>query len=376
MVTGIGVPKGREQNVSGHVQLPMHTAELLCEAGVEVHLITTRFREDYVLPNVVPNPALVPLHFVTDGRRRGEIGKQNSKTGYHPLAMIKQLKEILRLTRDLELDVLHLFGVDRMTLLAGILNILGNNCPVISTAYKPPQPGFWGPIYRKSAAIVCSTQFVTDKCRGVGGKANLIRPGITRDFRSELNGCIPGERYRILFWREGTYDQGCDLVLEAFDVLAPKYPTFSFDFALRENRFEVPGIKELCGKHENVHVFRFPYPAGLSLAQLIAEALCVVLPFRKLTIQPQLSIAESLKAGAATICTELGSCSELVRHGQTGFVIPPGDGAALTSALGQLLDDVSGTLKMGQVAERDIATRWNWQNYLEELMQLYEQIQA
>ncbi|QEG34693.1 glycosyltransferase family 4 protein [Bythopirellula goksoeyrii] len=372
MVTGIGVPKGREQNVSGHVQLPMHTATLLREAGVEVRLITTCFREDYVLPKVVPGPAVVPLHFVTDGRRRGEVGKQNIKAGYYPLAMVKHLREILRLTRDLKLDMLHLFGADRMTLLAGLLNMLGSSCPVISTAYKPPHPGIWAPLYRKSKAIACSTQFVANKCASVGGKAQLVRPGITRDFRTELNGCEPGERKRVLFWREGTYEQGCDLVLTAFDALAPQYPELSFDLALRENRFEVPGVQALCEKHENVSVFRFPYPDEISLARLIAESLCVVLPFRKLTIQPQLAIAESLKAGVATICTELGSCSELVLHEKTGLVVPAEDDTALTSAIKELIEDAEGTLRMGQEAERDIEARWNWNKYTEELLKLYD----
>lgn len=374
MVTGIGVPPGREQNVSGHVQLPMRTAELLCEAGVEVHLITTRFREGYVLPNVVPDPSLIPLHFVEDGRRRGDIGKQNQKTGYRPLAMAGQLRQILRLTRELDLDVLHLFGMDRMSRLAGVLNILGCSCPVLSTAYKPLQRGIWSPVYRKASTIVSSTQFVTDSCASLGCRAHLIRPGIPRDFRDELDGQVPGQRRRVLFWREATHYQGCDLALEAFDALAPKYPDLSFDLAVRENRDEVPGLEELVEAHSNVNLYRFPYPEGMNLARLIAEAVCVVLPFRKLSIQPQLAIAESLQAGAATVCSDVGSCKELVLHGRTGLVVPPNDGAALTSALQQLLDDVSGTLGMGDEAERDIASRWNWGKYTNELKELYSQL--
>ncbi len=375
MVTGIGVPRGREQNVSGHVQLPMRTAELLQETGAEVHLITTQFRDDYVLPEVVPSPKIVPLHIVADGRRRGEVGKQNAKSGYRPLAMVQQLRQILRITRDLKLDVLHLFGMDRMSRLAGLLRLLGSSCPVISTAYRPIPKSLWGALYRRSDAILCSTQYVTDLCTRVSNKVHLIRPGISRDFRAELAGATPGPRTRVLCWREATLDQGGDLVLDTFDTLAPKYPQLSFDLAVRENRHEVPGVEALAEKHSNVHLFRFPYPDGVSLARLMAESLCVVLPFRQLTIQPQLAIAESLRAGVATVCTDLGSCNELVRHQRTGLVVPPGDGPALTSAVTQLLDHVDNTLKMGAEAEQDIAARWNWHSYLEETMRLYSQLQ-
>lgn len=374
MVTGIGVPRGREQNVSGHVQLPMRTAELLREAGDEVHLITTQFRDDYVLPEVVPDASVVPLHIVADGRRRGEVGKQNSKSGYRPMAMIRQLKQILGLTRELKLDVLHLFGMDRMSRLAGLLRLLGSKCPVICTAYKPMRRGLWGPIYRRSDAILCSTQYVTDRCASLGNRVHLIRPGISRDFHAELAGATPGPKTRVLCWREATLDQGGDLVRQTFDALAPRYPDLSFDLALRENRHEVPGVKAIAEKHPNVNLLRFPYPDGLSLARLVTESLCVVLPFRRLTIQPQLAIAESLKAGSATVCTDVGSCSELVQHQRTGLVVPPDDGAALTTAVTQLLDHREATLEMGQQARRDMAERWNWSNYRDDLMEIYRSL--
>jgi len=372
MVTGIGVPRGREKNVSGHVQLPMRTAELLQAAGSEVHLITTQFRDDYVLPEVVPDPARVPLHVVADGRRRGEVGKQNAKSGYRPLAMIRQLRQMLRLARELQLDVLHVFGMDRMSRLAGLLRLLGSPCPVISTAYRPFSTGLWGPIYRRSDAVVCSTQYVTDLCAKVRGQVHLIRPGIARDFRTELDGLTPGPRRRVLCWREATLDQGADLALAAFDALAPTYPDLSFDMAFRENRHEVPGVQQLAEKHANVNLFRFPYPEGISLARLIAESLCVVLPFRQLTIQPQLAIAESLQAGAATVCTDIESCGELVRHEHTGLVVPPNDHVALTAAVAQLLDNREATVAMCHEAECDMALRWNWNTYRDNLIKLYQ----
>jgi len=55
-------------------------------------------------------------------------------------------------------------------------------------------------------------------------------------------------------------------------------------------------------------------------------------------------------------------------------MVPPGDGSALTDAVAQLLDHQEATLKMGQQAERDMAERWNWNTYRDNLMELYRSL--
>lgn len=373
-VTGIGVPPGRESNVSGHVQLPMRSCEALVDRGHRVHLITNKFDDDYVLPHVVPSRERVPLHFVPYGRRRGRVGMQNQKSGYRPLAMIRQLQVMKRLARDLELDVLHLFGVVRMAGLGGVLKLIGVKTPVAVTNYKPLRSKLWAGMYRRVDALVASTDFVAEQSRRIGVEVELLRPGIVRDITDELGDASVGERRRVLFWREASREAGGDLVLEAFDRLAPKHPECTFDLAVRANRFELPGVDELAARHENVHVHRFPYAPGVSLASLLAESLCVALPFRQLTTHPQLAVAESLLAGVATIASDVGSNNELVRHGETGLVVPTDDAGALTAAIERLLADRERTLAMGREARRDILERWNWHNYGENLVGLYERL--
>lgn len=373
-VTGIGVPRGRETNVSGHVQLPMLTCEALQDRGHRAHLITSEFDSDYVLPNVVPPADRLPRHFVPDGRRRGRIGMQGQKRGYRPWALLQQLRAMKRLARELELDVLHLFGVVRMAGLGGVLKIVGLKVPVVVTAYQPLRSKLWAPAYRRVDAIVASTEFVAEQSRRLGIEVELIRPGIVRDLVQELGGDAVGPKRRVLFWREASHDAGGDLAVEAFDRLAPKYPDYSFDLAVRANRFEVPGVDELAAKHANVEIHRFPYPPGCSLATLVAESVCVALPFRKLSTHPQLAVAESLLAGVATIASDVGSNPELVRDGETGLLVPPNDAGALADAIERLLADRERTLAMGRAARVDTLQQWNWDDYAEKLLGRYERL--
>jgi glycosyltransferase involved in cell wall biosynthesis len=48
----------------------------------------------------------------------------------------------------------------------------------------------------------------------------------------------------------------------------------------------------------------------------------------------------------------------------------------LTCALRILLDDPEATLAMCREAERDMKDRWNWERYIEQLVQLYQQVQC
>lgn len=50
-----------------------------------------------------------------------------------------------------------------------------------------------------------------------------------------------------------------------------------------------------------------------------------------------LAIAEAMAAGLPTVATDIGGCSEIVRHGVTGILVPVADTAALTSALATLM---------------------------------------
>ena len=72
-----------------------------------------------------------------------------------------------------------------------------------------------------------------------------------------------------------------------------------------------------------------------------------------------LTITEAMAAGVPMIVTDLGGSPELVRDGETGFVVPPKDPAAFAAAIRRLLSDPGLAIEMGTKAralvERDHA---------------------
>src|SRR5262249_2794426 len=59
-------------------------------------------------------------------------------------------------------------------------------------------------------------------------------------------------------------------------------------------------------------------------------------------------------AGRAALVTEVGGNPDVVRHGETGFVVPPEDPAALGQGLERLLGDADLRARMGEASLR----RW------------------
>ena len=169
-------------------------------------------------------------------------------------------------------------------------------------------------------------------------------------------------------------ENGADICVEAFNSLAPKYPEVTFEMAIRPHWNEIDGIATLESEHENVHIHKFPYQDGVTLADLVTGSCIIALPFRKHSIHPQLAIAESLSAGVPVITSDLCSAPELVQDGKTGRVVPVGDVQATTDAIDQLLADPDGTKAMGVDASETMKNEWGWDHYVEEITKVYEMV--
>lgn len=61
-------------------------------------------------------------------------------------------------------------------------------------------------------------------------------------------------------------------------------------------------------------------------------------------------LSEAGAAGLPLVSTDVGAIPEIVRDGETGRIVPVGDDGALAAALGQLVDDRDGRLRMGAAA--------------------------
>jgi glycosyltransferase involved in cell wall biosynthesis len=94
----------------------------------------------------------------------------------------------------------------------------------------------------------------------------------------------------------------------------------------------------------------------------------VVLPYREIDQSGVLYTA--LAFGKALVLSDVGGFSEV----GTGRLVPPGDPAALRSALGSLLTNESERKQLGEEAGRLAASRYTWDRSAALHMQLYRDL--
>ena len=82
-------------------------------------------------------------------------------------------------------------------------------------------------------------------------------------------------------------------------------------------------------------------------------------------------VIEGMAMGLPVVATSIGGSVDQVDHGVTGFLVPPGDAAALAAALEPLVTDAHRRASMGAAGLERMRTRFHIDEMLRRLLQLY-----
>jgi len=89
-----------------------------------------------------------------------------------------------------------------------------------------------------------------------------------------------------------------------------------------------------------------------------------------------LTLLESMACGTAVIGTRVGAIPEHVREGETGYLVPPNDPAALRQALHRLLDNPALAVRLG-ARGREVACRdFSWVTVARRCLDAYDTVRA
>ena len=80
---------------------------------------------------------------------------------------------------------------------------------------------------------------------------------------------------------------------------------------------------------------------------------------------------EAMACGTPVIATDVGGLSQLVRDGETGFLVPGMDAVALAERLGQVLSDKELREHLGGKAA-EYAEAYAWPGIAEQIIDLYK----
>lgn len=131
-----------------------------------------------------------------------------------------------------------------------------------------------------------------------------------------------GERLKVLFIGRFDRQKGIDVLLEA---LAPV-----------QDQFSVRLIGGAVGDEEDVDFDKYPFAQRTGwldapeISAYLHECDVVAVPSRWEGFG--LVAIEAMRMGKPVIASDIGGLSEIVVHGKTGFLVPPGDAEALRDA--------------------------------------------
>ncbi|OGK79645.1 MAG: hypothetical protein A2W08_04525 [Candidatus Rokubacteria bacterium RBG_16_73_20] len=205
-------------------------------------------------------------------------------------------------------------------------------------------------------------------------KVVVVRNGIDADAfvpcrppaaaRAEL-GLGPGDRPIGLVARMTEQKAHVDL-LDALPAVLARVPALACvligDGPLRaaiEARARALGVAGRC---------RFT-GARADVADLVAALEIVVLPSRSEGLP--FALLEAMALGKPVVATTVGGCPEVVEHGRTGLLTPPGDPPALADAILRLLECPGEARAMGEAGAARVRADFTLTRMVRELEAIY-----
>ena len=85
---------------------------------------------------------------------------------------------------------------------------------------------------------------------------------------------------------------------------------------------------------------------------------------------------EAAAAGCAVVASDHGGLPEILRDGETGRLVAPGDPLALAVAVAELLDDPAARRRLGTAAAGEVRARFSAERLLERIQALYDELRA
>ncbi len=133
---------------------------------------------------------------------------------------------------------------------------------------------------------------------------------------------------------EITERKGIDLLLQAFDLLIQKKLQAQL-LIIGEGPLRRQLQKQYRHLEESHDIHFLGYQKDVRSYLSISDLF--VLP--SLGEELPLSILEAMASGVPVIATDVGGIPELIKHGESGWLVKPGEAHELTSALSYLMDD-------------------------------------
>jgi glycosyltransferase involved in cell wall biosynthesis len=202
----------------------------------------------------------------------------------------------------------------------------------------------------------------------------------TRRFRPEGGS---GGRGGVLYVGRITPHKGIDRLLRALPPHASLTVAGStgHDPALPERDYPML-LRRLAADRQ----VRFTGPvADIDLPELFRTAAVFALPTVERTCYGRsvavtellgLTVLEAMASGTPVVVSRTGGLPEIVRDGETGFLVTPGDVAELSDRIDRLLRDPALARRMGRAARESVLEQFTWERTAQRCLTAYAELRG
>ena len=177
---------------------------------------------------------------------------------------------------------------------------------------------------------------------------------------------------RVLYAGVLTPEKGVHHLVDAFAAIAREFPRARLDLVGREASKGYAADLRARVKRDRLHErVRF-------VGEVPQEELALWMHGSSALVLPSLSeglgrvIIEAMATGTPVIGSHVGGIPELIEDGETGFLVPPGDPAALSDQLRWILQRPREAREMGRRARRFARRVFSTEGYVESYGSLFQ----
>lgn len=163
-------------------------------------------------------------------------------------------------------------------------------------------------------------------------------------------------------------EKGVDVLVKAMEGVAARLWIFGTGPAQQ-------ALKGLVGQRGLMNVEFFGHLEEGALREKLAACRCVVQPSIWYENNPH-SVLEAFAMARPVIASEIGGLPELVAHGETGLLVPPGDPGRLRDAIRLLCEDRPLAHKLGLSGRRFVEDRHSPESFYRGLREAYGEVGA
>jgi glycosyltransferase involved in cell wall biosynthesis len=316
------------------------------------------------------------LKSALDGRIRRETLRYKRRA-------VRNLAEIVRIRaaiREFEPDVIHIQETVDWRILAVAASFKGKKKIVVTVhdvvshlgETRGVQDIFWRILVRVADVVIVHGHFLKHQLLqrfpdlGRRVKIGVVPHGAYSIYRKWDSNGIPEEPNTILFFGRISKYKGIEALIEAHKLIRREIPDTRIILAGRGDDLSRYQCIMDDGSGFEIHNRFIP---NSEVPRFFRRSSVVVLPYLEASQSGVVAIAYVF--GKPVVVTDVGSIPEVIERGETGFIVPPNDPAALAAAIVRLLNDSDLRQRMGKAAMNKANGELSWRMIATKTMREY-----